>query len=303
MTEPRIPADLATTRYTWGGDEFLFVELDPAMSLVAQFVANSIAQRLESERITGITEICPANASLLLRFDPDLIPPAELKSMVRGIEAEVVASHQHELATRIIEVPVWFDDPYTNEMAKRFREGYHQQPEGNDLDYAAAVNNLADSAEFIRRYHESPWLVSMVGFVAGLPFLYQLVERDRQLVVPKYLTPRTDTHALTLGHGGCFGAIYSVRGAGGYQMFGILPAPVYDPAQRLPDFADFSVLFKPGDLVKYRPIDETEYERIRGEVAAGTYRYRQAPVVFDVREALADPNSYNTSLLEALDGA
>ena len=303
MTEPTTPGELGPTRYTWGGDEFLFVELDPAMSLVANFLANAIAQRLEAAELDGVVEICPANASLLVRFDPDRIPPAELESTVRELESEVVASHEHELETRILEVPVWFDDPYTNEIAMRFREGYHQRPEGNDLDYAADVNDLADSAEFIRRYHESPWIVSMVGFVAGLPFLYQLVERERQLVVPKYLAPRTDTHALTLGHGGCFGAIYSVRGAGGYQMFGMLPAPIYDPEQRLPDFADFSVLFRPGDLVKYRPIAEAEYERIRAEVAAGTYRYRQAPVAFDVREALADPNTYNATLLEALDGA
>jgi len=58
----------------------------------------------------------------------------------------------------------------------------------------------------------------MVGFVAGLPFLYQMVERSRQIEAPKYLRPRTDTPKLTIGHGGCFSCIYSVRGAGGYQM-------------------------------------------------------------------------------------
>ena len=63
----------------------------------------------------------------------------------------------------------------------------------------------------------------MVGFVAGLPFLFQMVERAKQIEVPKYLRPRTDTPKLTVGHGGCFGCIYSVRGAGGYQMFGITP--------------------------------------------------------------------------------
>ena len=303
MTHTTVEAgrDPAATRYTWGGDEFLFVELDPAMSLEANFVANAIAAHLEASPIDGIVEICPANASLLLRFDPDVVPPAALERRVRAIEREVHASHAHTLDTRIIEVPVWFDDPFTTAVAMRFREGHHQDPSGNDLDYAATVCGLDDAAEFIRRYYESPWIVSMVGFVAGLPFLYQLVERERQLVVPKYLSPRTDTEPLTLGHGGCFGAIYSVRGAGGYQMFGILPAPIYDTEQRLPDFADFSVLFRPGDLVKYRPIDEAEYHDIRAQAEAGTYRYRQAPVTFDVRAALADPDAANAALLAALE--
>ena len=98
-------------------------------------------------------------------------------------------------------------------------------------------------------------------FVAGLPFLFQMVERERQIEVPKYLRPRTDTPKLTIGHGGCFSCIYSVRGAGGYQMFGITPAPIFDPAQRVPYLKDFMVFFRPGDIVKFKPIDRAAYDR------------------------------------------
>ena len=142
----------------------------------------------------------------------------------------------------------------------------------------------------------------MVGFVAGLPFLYQLVDREHQLEVPKYVSPRTDTPALTIGHGGCFSCIYSVRGAGGYQMFGVAAAPIYDPTQKLEDFRDFMVFFKPGDIVKFKPVDEAEYRRIQTEVEAGSFAYRQAPVSFDLGAALADPEGYNSTLLEVLNG-
>jgi urea carboxylase len=54
--------------------------------------------------------------------------------------------------------------------------------------------------------------------------------------------------------------------------------------------------------VKFKPIDETEYRRIRAEVDAGTFRYRQAPIAFDLGEALTDPDGYKSSLLEALNG-
>ena len=33
-------------RYTWGGDEFLFVEIAEGMSLEANFISNSIANAL-----------------------------------------------------------------------------------------------------------------------------------------------------------------------------------------------------------------------------------------------------------------
>ena len=289
-------------RYTWGGDEFLFVEITEGMSLEANFISNSIANALELQQLAGIVDICPANASLLVRFDPDILDWQQLERAVRGLEQEVRAATDKVLRTRIIEIPVWYNDPYTNETGARFREGYHQRPEGNDLDYAAEVNGLADAEEFIKRHHETPWLVSMVGFVAGLPFLYQLVEREQQLQVPKYLSPRTDTPALTVGYGGCFSCIYSVRGAGGYQMFGVAAAPIFDPAQRLDDFSDFMIFFKPGDIVKFKPIDEAEYRRIQTEVDAGTFRYRQTPIDFDLSAALSDPNKYTLSLLEALNG-
>jgi len=289
------------SRYSWGGDEHLDVQISEAMTLEANFTAMAMSNALSQMSIPGVIDICPANASLLLRFDPDVVDPRRLEVTVRQIEKEVRAAPSHSLKTRIFEVPVWYGDPITEGTGARFREG-HQRPEGTDLEFAALENGLDSVQAFIDVHSSSPWITSMVGFVSGLPFMFQLVERDRQLEVPKYLRPRTDTPALTVGHGGCFACIYSVRGAGGYQMFGITPVPIFDPAQRLPDFADFMVFFKPGDIVKFRPIDEAEYGRIRGEVDAGTYRYRQAPVEFVLEDFLVDPVAYNTKISEALDG-
>lgn len=292
---------LPEARYTFGGDEFIFVEIAESMSLKANFRATLIARELAERDLEGIVELCPANASLLVRFDPDVIAPHDLEATVREIEKGVIHSDTTTLETRIVEVPVWYRDPFTAEVVERFREGYHQDPSGTDLDYAAAVNELESADAFIQAHHSSPWLVTMVGFVAGLPFMYQLVEREKQLQVPKYLAPRTDTPKLTIGHGGCFCALYSVRGAGGYQMFGVAAAPIFEPDQQGPDFEEFMIFFKPGDIVKFRPIDETEYYEIQKQVEAGKYSFKQAPVTFDLERALAEGSTYNDELLEALD--
>ncbi|MDN4612288.1 5-oxoprolinase subunit B family protein [Arthrobacter burdickii] len=297
----QVSQQLDAARYTWGGDEFLFVEIAESMSLAANFKANAMATRLSARAVDGVVDICPANASLLLRFDPDVVPPDRLESLVREVEEEVAQLSEQTLETRIIEIPVWYDDPYTRETGARFRKG-HQRPDGTDLDFAAEENGLSSPQEFIRKHHESPWLVSMVGFVAGLPFMFQIVPQEEQLEVPKYLSPRTDTPPLTVGHGGCFACIYSVRGAGGYQMFGIAAAPIFDPAQKLDDFSDFMIFFRPGDIVKFRPVGEDEYRTIQAEVDAGTFTYRQAPVTFDLQKALADPTAHNRDILEKLHG-
>lgn len=287
------------SRYSWGADEHLVVQISEEMSLQANFTAMAMSQALVDRHLEGVVDICPANASLLIRFDPDVIAPTDLEKAVREVETSVSEAPHLSLETRIFEVPVWYDDPFTNETGARFRDR-HQRPEGNDLEFAAIENGLESVEAFIEAHSSSPWITSMVGFVAGLPFLFQMVERERQLEVPKYLRPRTDTPALTVGYGGCFSCIYSVRGAGGYQMFGITPTPIFDPEQKLPDFSEFMVFFRPGDIVKFRPIDQAEYERIRGEVEAGTYRFRQAPVEFTLEEFLADPDGYNANLLEVL---
>ena len=291
-------------RYTFGGDEFLFVEIDEAMSLEANIRAVEIAQAIQQSDTDGITELCPANASLLIRFNPEVIHPKALQEIVEEIERQTKNTPPPTIRTRIIDVPVWYGDPYTTAVMKRFREGFHQDPGATDLEYAARVNNCADTEEFVERHQSQPWLVSMVGFVAGLPFTYQLVPREKQLEVPKYLSPRSGgTPELTLGHGGCFGATYSVEGAGGYQMLGLLAGPIFDSKQSLPDFADSMFFFRPGDIVKYRAIEEEEYRNLREQVAAGTFSYRTVPVTFEAEQALADIERYNRVLMEALNGA
>ncbi len=291
-----------TSRYTWGADEHLVVRVDEAMSLQANFTVMAIARALRERAIEGVIDICPANASFLVRFDPDVVAPDDLLAAVHEVEDQVGSEAATTLQTRIVEVPVWYDDPFTNETGGRFRDR-HQRPEGNDLEFAAAENGMGSVAEFVAAHSGSPWITSMVGFVAGLPFLFQMVPRERQLEVPKYLRPRTDTPALTVGHGGCFACVYSVRGAGGYQMFGVTPVPIFDPEQRLADFSEFMVFFRPGDIVRFRPVDQAEYERIREQVADGSYRYRQRPVSFNLAEFVQDPDGYNARLLEALDDA
>lgn len=289
---------LPPARYTFGGDEHVFVEIAEEMSLPAFFKAMAIAGELQCRRVPGITEICPANASYLVRFDPDVIAPDAVMALLRDIEGSV-GSAGLELQTRIVEIPVLYNDPWTNETQMRFRDR-HQDPNSTDLEYAARINGYPSVEAFVQAHSSAPWFVSMVGFVAGLPFLFQMVERSKQLEVPKYLRPRTDTPKLTIGHGGCFSCIYSVRGAGGYQMFGITPAPIFDPEQKLPYLKDMMVFFRPGDIVKWKPITREEYDRDLAAVEAGSFDLRIRPVSFSLQQFLADPAAYNATLLDQL---
>ena len=275
------------TRYSFGGDEHIFVEVDEEMSLEAFFKSLSMTTAVKESRIKGVTEICPANASFQIKFDPDVIKPDDMLAELKRLEG-AAAKAEHSIKTRIVEIPVYYNDPWTHETLMRFRER-HQDPKTTDIEYAARINNLGGIDGFVKAHSGSPWFVSMVGFVAGLPFLYQMVDRKRQIEVPKYLRPRTDTPKLTVGHGGCFGCIYSVRGAGGYQMFGITPLPIYAPAEG-------EVFFRTGDIVKFSPISREEYDALR----EAPHEPRHGAASFSLEEFEADPDGYNARLLEVL---
>ena len=288
------------TRYSYGGDEHIFVECDEEMSLEAFFKSLSMATAIKKAKIKGVTEICPANASMQVKFDPDVIKPSDMLKEIKAIE-KAAAKAKPVIKSRIIEIPVYYNDPWTHETLMRFRER-HQDPTSTDIEYTARINNLDGVDGFIKAHSGAPWFVSMVGFVAGLPFLYQMVDRARQIQSPKYLRPRTDTPKLTVGHGGCFGAIYSVRGAGGYQMFGITPVPIYDPSQKIKHLRDFMCLFRPGDIVKWKPIGREEYDATVAAVDKGKFNLKMKDVTFDLAEFNKDMDGYNAKLMGALNG-
>ncbi|WP_416356864.1 5-oxoprolinase subunit B family protein [Aureimonas phyllosphaerae] len=287
-------------RFSFGGDEHIFGEVSEEMSLASFFTGLSMTKAVRDARIPGVTEICPANASFQIRFDPDKISPQDLLKELQSFEAAAAQSDE-TLETRIIELPVYFQDPWTHETGQRFRER-HQDPSSTDLEYSARINGYATVEEFIAAYSGQPWFVSMVGFVAGLPWLYQMVERQRQIEAPKYLRPRTDTPKLTIGHGGCFAAIYSVRGAGGYQMYGVTPAPIYDPTRQVNYLRDEMCLFKPGDIVKFKAIDRAEYDATLEAIEANTFAPKIRPCRFNLAKFNRDIAGTNAKLMELLDG-
>ena len=286
------------TRYTHGGDEHIFVEIDEEMSLEAFFKSFNLANSLREKNLTGVTEICPANASFQVIFNPDKISPDAMLKELKDLEKSLEET-KSIIDTRIIEVPVFYRDPWTLETQMRFRDR-HQDPKSTDIEYSAKINGYKTVEDFIEAHSGSLWIVTMVGFVAGLPFVYQLVDRERQIEVPKYIRPRTDTPKQTVGYGGCFGCIYSVRGAGGYQMFGITPMTIYDPKQELSYLKDLMVFFRPGDLIKFRAIDRTEYDEILKETENGQFEPRIKNYQFSLENFKKDIDGYNHNLKEAL---
>ncbi len=287
-----------TTRYEYGGDEFVFVQLSEAMSLEANFKGMAITRKLKEQNLDGIIDICPSNASYMVRVDPEILRPDDLIAELKSIE-ESIKDLDLEISSRIVDVPVLFEDPWTHEAVMRFRDR-HQDPNSTDLEYSARINGYESKEEFIKAIDASPFLVSMIGFVPGLPWCFQIVRQEKQIEVPKYVRPRTFTPERTFGFGGAFAVIYPVQGAGGYQMYGIAPAPIYQKEQTLPDFQDSIVFPRQGDIFRYRSITRVEYDDIREQVEAGTFTYLKKDITFTPQEVLENPEKFSEMVLRRL---
>lgn len=290
------------SRMSYGGEEFVFVELTEYMSLSGALRIQAMTDALAELGIDGVIDICPSNASYMLRVDPDRCDPRSLREPIVDLHRRFVDSTDVVLSTEILEVPVFYNDPWSTETAMRFRDR-HQSSTETDLEYISRVNGFGSIEEFIAAHSGNPFIVTFMCFVPGNAESMQLVPDDMQLQAPKYVRPRTDTPERALGHGGAFATIYPARGAGGYQLVGRAATPVFDLAQQLPDFVDDPVLAKAGMIVKYRPIDSDEYDAIRHDVADCSYRYRRVPTEFGLARFFDDPLAYNAALLGELDHA
>jgi len=283
------------TRYDYGGDEYLLVIFNEAMDLATNFKILAVCQEIKRRGVAGVIETCPANASYLVHFRPEVIHPNQLIRELKDIEQAV--KHADALSSRLVDIPVLFDDPWTQECAQRFADR-HQDPSVSNLEYLMRINGYSSKEEFITTYCDTPYWVSMVGFVPGTAWCYRMVSPERAIQAPKYIRPRTDTPERAVAHGGVFLCIYPVRGPGGYQMIGMSAVPVYDPEEHLPDLRGRYILADAGDRWKFRPIDMDEYGAIRAQVEAGTYHYRIIDQRFRPSEYLNNPDRYLKQLQE-----
>ncbi len=288
---------LPETRFDFAGDEYIYAEISRGMCLESNFKALAITNELRKRNIPGLIDICPANASYLVRFDPDLLSAPDLLDYLKEIDITKSNVAELNLSSRIVEIPTWYDDPITREYSFRYASR-HQHPGISDFDFVMNCNGFTDKQAFIAAHSGTPYLITMVGYIPGTSWEFPMgVKEEEILQAPKYLSPRRETPNRAIGLGGAFNAIYPVDSPGSYQLIGMSAVPVYDKDRRFPELRDY-VLAKPGDIWRHRPVDEREYERIVAEVEAGSYRYHIRHVEFSPQEYLLKGRAYISQLME-----
>jgi KipI family sensor histidine kinase inhibitor len=123
----------------------------------------------------------------------------------------------------------------------------------------AKVHDLT-TEEVIRIHSEPQYLIYMIGFTPGFPFLGGLPEI---LATPRLESPRVLVPAGSVGIANNQTGMYSIDSPGGWQLIGRSPLKPFQPEKENP------FLYQAGDYLKFDPITPEEYDRIRAEVEAG----------------------------------
>lgn len=259
-----------TPAFRPGGDRYMLIEFGNEMNLELNFMAQGLASAIAEQKTKGVIETAPCFASMLIHYEPDEISYADLSRELERLIAALGPSDDIELESRIFYFPTVYLDPWTRECVQDYIAKI--APKQTDPEFVAELNGLSDVAQFVRVHSGTEYWVASLGFWPGLPFMMALDPRCK-LTAPKYNPPRTWTPKGTVGMGGASTAIYPEHLPGGYQIFGRIPVPIWDPEKRFDVFADSICLFRPGDRVKFVPCTVEEFEEAERRVAEGSYVY------------------------------
>jgi allophanate hydrolase subunit 1 len=274
-----------TVTYRLAGDRFVLLEYgEPILDLELNFRVLGIDRLLRERALDGVVDTSPGLRSNLVRYDPARISADSLTAQLAELEEALPAGGDDELASRVIHLPIAFDDARTREAVRRYvasvRSDAPNTEHGTNVDYIAGYNGLVDNEALFEEILAAEWWNAFTGFFPGLPFMYPLDPRYA-LSAPKYNPTRTWTPEGAVGLGGPCVTIYPVESPGGYQLFG-RTLPIYDLEARNAAFAGDPILIKPGDRVRFHRVEDDELEDAFAEAKAGRYGYRVEDDPLDV---------------------
>jgi len=252
------------------GDKYMLIEFGNVMNLELNFTAQNLAQAIKDNKVKGIYETSPCFASMLVHYDPEEIKFNDLKNEIKSLIDSLGPTEDIEINSRIFSFPTVYLDKWTQECVEDYTNKIAKKKP--DPELITELNNLESTDQFVRVHSGTEYWVSAIGFWPGLPFMMALDPRCK-LTVPKYNPPRTWTPKGTVGMGGASTSIYPDRLPGGYQIFGIIPVPIWDTKKSFPVFEKNICLFQPGDRVKFVPTTYDEFEHVSNKVEDGTYDY------------------------------
>jgi urea carboxylase len=209
--------------YRRAGDKYLLVEYGPpVLDLELRLRVHALMTWLTAAALPGIIELTPGIRSLQVHYESRLLSPARLLEALAEAEAALAAIDDMSIATRIVRLPLSWDDAATQLAIAKYMQSVRADAPWcpSNIEFIRRINGL-DSIEDVKRIvFGASYLVLGLGDVyLGAPVATPVDPRHR-LVTTKYNPARTWTPENAVGIGGAYLCVYGMEGPGGYQFVG-----------------------------------------------------------------------------------
>ncbi|MBD3145937.1 5-oxoprolinase/urea amidolyase family protein [Microbispora bryophytorum] len=258
--------------YRRSGDDNILVEYGPMeLDLGLRMRVHALAEALAARDLPGVVDLTPGIRSLQIHLDPATLSQRDLLAELLRIEAGLPPTGELEVPSRVVHLPLSWDDPATREAIARYMAGVRDDAPWcpSNIEFIRRVNGLEDVAEVHRVVFDAEYLVLGLGDVyLGAPVATPLDPRHR-LVTTKYNPARTWTAENSVGIGGAYLCVYGMEGPGGYQFVG-RTTQVWSSWQQRGAFQPGSPwLLRFFDRIRWYPVTAEELLELRADLAAG----------------------------------
>jgi urea carboxylase len=273
--------------YRQSGEDNVLIEYgEPTLDLALRFRVQALLDALGERALPGIIDLTPGVRSLQVHFDARRLPRSRVIEVLQQCEAALPPIDDIEVASRIVHLPLSWDDPATQLAISRYTQSVRADAPWcpSNIEFIRRMNGL-DSIEDVQRIvFDASYLVMGLGDVyLGAPVATPLDPRHR-LVTTKYNPARTWTPENAVGIGGAYLCVYGMEGPGGYQFVG-RTLQMWNRYRQTGDFRDGKRwLLRFFDQLRFYPVSASELERLRGDFPYGKTQLRIEHTVLRLRE-------------------
>jgi urea carboxylase len=277
--------------YRQGGDKNMLVEYGPlVLDLNLRFRVHALMEWLQraidAGRLEGIVDLTPGIRSLHIHFDSKLLPRDKLLATLIAAEKELPAIEDMEVPTRIVHLPLSWNDPSVQLAMKKYMQSVRKDAPWNpdNIEFIRRINGLGSIEEVKRIIFEASYLIMGLGDVyLGAPLGVPLDPRHR-LVTTKYNPARTWTPENAVGIGGAYMCVYGMESPGGYQLVG-RTVQMWNSFNQTRDFKDGKPwLLRFFDQVRFYPVTERELHALREDFLHGRFNLRVQETSFSLKQ-------------------
>ena len=211
-----------------------------ALTRFARALGQRISGLCKTGQLTGITDLVPGLASLLIHYDPLQIRAEEIKKLVF-----LILEAEEDIAAP---------------LARKWRLPVLYGGEaGPDLEQVAGQCNMGVK-QVIELHCTTELEIGIMGFLPGLAYMTGL---HPSLHLPRRAEPRTHVRGGSVAIAMDQTVIYPLDSPGGWNLIGLMPIPLFDARRAEP------VLLTAGERVCFYSVTEQEYRHLQAACKDG----------------------------------